>query len=635
MQSKYENLSVEELEKLVRYHNRLYFVEKRPEISDQEFDILVETLRKKAPNSKVLNEIGSDLTEEGIKIRHQVPMLSLDKAYDEETMANWASKIEGEIIVSPKIDGNAISIRYDSSGNLYVAATRGNGIEGEVVTENIKMVDAIPKKVSTPNVEVRGEIYMPLSVFNKYFAGEFANPRNLAAGAIKQKDPTKTKGYRLSFMGYDLLGTDAKTEAEKMHILKKEGIPTVEWRLIGKNEIQKAFEYFFSKREAYDFETDGVVFKANNVSEQTRLGVTAHHPRYAIAYKFQGDSGETTLVDVEWSVARTGVITPVGVVEPVELSGATVTRASLHNVGLMRKMNLTKGARVLITRRGGVIPNIERVTKDGKGAIEVPSRCPSCGSPTEERDEFLYCTNPKGCAEKIVSELEHFIKVIECDGFGKKLIERLYESGLVAEPADFYRLKAEDLVKLERMGAKLAEKLIRNINAKRRLTLQVFLQSLGIRELGRHAASLLANKYKSIEGIMSAKVEDLASIHTIGSVIAESVVMGLKEKRHIISNLLKEVEIIEEERGNKLDGKKFLFTGTLKSMERKNAERLVVENGGVVASSMSRDVNYLVVGSAGGAGSKLAKAMELKEKGIPVNIVSEEEFLNMIGRKQE
>lgn len=629
---RYDEMEISELEKLVRRHNRLYFVEKMPEISDAEFDLLIETLKRRKPSSAVLNEIGSDLSEGAEKVRHAVPMLSLDKAYDEKTMKNWASKFKGGIVASPKIDGSAISLRYDGNGRLSVGATRGNGVEGELVTKNVMEVSDIPKKIPLKDVEVRGEVYMKLSVFRRY-AAEFANPRNLSAGAIKQKDPKKTAEYNLSFLGYDILGSGARTEIEKMRLLKEIGFAAVPWKLIKAEGIQETFEEFLAKRDSYDFETDGVVYKANDVSEQERLGSTAHHPRYSIAYKFQGDAGETTLIDIEWSVARTGVITPVGIVEPVELSGAMVSRASLHNYGMVKKMGLTKGARVLMMRRGGVIPNIEKVVKDGCEAIRAPKKCPSCGAETKLVEDFLYCTNPRACVKTRTRELEHFVKTIECDGFGRKLIHQLYDNNLVNDPSDFYRLTKDDLMRLERMGAVLADKLIRSINARREIPLEVFLRALGIEELGRHASEILASKYLTLDRIMKAEKEELSAIRTIGDVIAGRVVDGLKEKRGLIEKLLKEVRIVSrasDADGGPLRGRRFLFTGAMKSMERRAAAMLVEERGGKIAPSISKEVDYLVVGSEGGAGSKLEKAKKLVAAGAPIKIISEDEFLKML-----
>lgn len=625
-------MSVKELEAEVRKHNRLYFVEHKPVISDYEFDRLVEELKKKKPDSKILTELISDITPAAAKVTHEIPMLSLDKCYDEKTIRDWGAKFDGDVVASPKIDGCAVSIKYGSDGKIERAATRGDGIEGEDVTANIHYIKDIPKHIGIKNVEVRGEVYMPLSVFERY-KEEFANPRNLAAGAIKQKDPRKTGQYELSFLGYDLLGAKLKTETEKRNGLEKEKFPVVEWKKISKDRMQESFEHYFTKRDTYDFETDGVVFKADVVSEQDRLGSTAHHPRFAIAYKYQGESGTTKLKDVEWSVARTGVITPVAVVEPVMLSGVTVTRASLHNVGIMKKLGVTMGAKVLMMRRGGVIPNVEQVVKAGDKPVVIPKRCPSCGGRTELREDFLYCTNPSSCVKSKIAELEHYVKEVGIDGFGVKLITQLYANGIVTDPAEFYTLTIDDLLQLERMGETLATKLIKNIKDKSELSLEVFLRSLGIREVGKHVSKILS-EYKDIKKVMVLKEEELSSIHTIGEVIAHEVVAGLKNKKVLIDKLLKYVKIKKVEVKAKgkgpLAGKKVLFTGALVTMERKQAQEIVEEKGGEAAAGVSKELDYLVVGEGGGAGSKLDKTKKIIAEGGKTKILSEKEFLKLI-----
>ena len=629
----WDRMSAKELEAEVRRHNRLYFVEHRPEISDYDFDRLVEALRAKMPDSPALLEIPSDAAA-GAKVRHAVSMLSLDKCYDGKALADWAAKFDGEVVASPKIDGLAISIRYGKDGALVQAATRGDGVEGEEITANARAIKAIPASAGVGGVEIRGEVFMPLSVFSRY-RGEFANPRNLAAGAVKQKDPKRTADYSLSFFAYDLLGADAASEEEKYRMLEEMGFSVVEWKLLSKDEMQGGFEEFLSKRASYDFETDGVVFKANLVAEQRRLGATAHHPRYAIAYKFQGDSGTTTLLDVEWSVARTGVITPVAIVEPVELSGAMVRRASLHNAGIMKKLGVAKGAKVLMMRRGGVIPNLESVVEPGQGRIEIPKRCPSCNSPVRMEEDFLYCTAPESCVRMKIGELSHFVKTVGIDGFGEKILAALYDSGQVTDPAELYDLTVEELLPMERMGETLAAKLVANVAARRRIPLSLFLQGLGIRELGRHAAKILAG-FGSLERVRSLTEEELSEIHTIGPVIAGEVVRGLKDKSPLIEKLLERITVEEgeavSEKKGPLSGSSFLFTGKLLSMERGAAEELVEEKGGRAAQSVTKELDFLVVGDGGGAGSKLEKARKLSEKGGKVKVISEEEFLSMVGR---
>ncbi len=626
MKTAWEKRSIGELEEAVHRHNILYFVKHKPEIPDKEFDRLVETLKKKKPDSPVLAQIGKT-------VKHSTQMLSLDKCYNEEDLKRWADKFEGDVLVTPKIDGCAVALRYGAKGELTLAATRGSGVEGEIITPNAKYVKEIPQKIGLKNGEVRGEIYMPLSVFKK-FEETFANPRNLAAGAIKQKDPKKTGEYRLSFFAYDLLNANCKTEEEKRRFLKKEGFSLVDGKRIKKSEMQRVFEEYYEKQNTRDYETDGVVYKANSVIEQNDLGATAHHPRYAIAYKFQGDSGQTILRDIIWSVSRTGTITPVGMVDPVELSGASVKRVSLHNYGLAKKMGITIPAKVLMVRRGGVIPNIEKVI-EGKGKpLQAPKKCPSCGAPVELVDDFLYCTNPKKCAVSKIGELDHFVKVIGIDGFGRKHLEQLYESGLVKDSADFYTLKVEELLPLERMGETLTQKLVANIESRKKLPLDTFLQALGIPELGKHVAKILGG-FGNLDKIRKLNQEELAKIHTIGEKTAGMIVEGLKEKRPLMDALLKHVKM-EPPKGvgrllkGPLAGKSFLFTGSLVAMERPKAQELVESKGGTAASGISKNLDYLVVGGGGGAGSKLNKAKQLQQDGAKVRILSENEFIKML-----
>lgn len=626
----WDKLSIAELEKQVREHNRRYFVEHKPVISDYEFDRLVEALRTKAPKSKALQEIGSDLASARAEVRHLIPMLSLDKCYDDQTLDDWASKFKGDVVASPKIDGCAVALRYDANGELQIAATRGSGTVGENITPNVKFIKDIPKKIALKNVEIRGEVYMPLSVFDRYKA-EFANPRNLAAGAIKQKDPRKTGEYTINFWGYELLGSDAATEVEKRALLKKNHFPVVETVQVEHFDLHKVFQKILDHRDRYDFETDGVVYRINSIAEQERVGSTAHHPRYAIAYKFQGDSAKTRLEEVEWSVSRTGVITPVGIVAPVVLSGATVTRVSLHHAAMVKKWALGVGSEVVVMRRGGVIPHLESVITKGRHPVETPRKCPSCGAKVEMRDDFLYCTNPKGCLRTKLGELSHFVKTIDCDGFGEKILEQLYLSEFVVDAADLYALTVADLLTLERMGETLAEKLVRNIQAKRELPLATFLQALGIPELAHHTATILA-KLGSLETILKVTEDDLIAMHSIGPAISKSVVAGLSEKHDLIRRLLKHVTITAAPRAesHKLGGKSFLFTGTMLAMERKQAQAMVEKNGGVIVSGVSKTLNYLVLGDGGGAGSKLPKAEKLIKDGASLQVITEAQFLKML-----
>jgi DNA ligase (NAD+) len=630
-------MTVAELEKEVRRHNELYFKLAKPVISDEEFDRLVERLKELKPDSGILEEIGSDLSEaRGKKIEHTTLMLSLDKCYTTEDLLDWAAKLNGDVVASAKIDGLAIAIHYDDKGKLYLSETRGDGVKGDEITRNVLEIQDIPKKIAHGPLEVRGEVYMRESVFKK-FRTTFANPRNLAAGALKHKDPAKTREYNLNFFAYDALERDFSEEIEKINLLKKIGFTTVESFLVKNtpDDLKKAFERFLGKRGKADVELDGVVYKANLVSDQVRLGASAHHPRWAIAYKFQGDSGTTVLRDVEWSVSRTGAITPIGIIDPVKLSGATVSRVSLHNYGLMKKMGVSLGAKVLVMRRGGVIPNLEEVLEKTGRTVEAPKRCPSCGSATEIRDDFLYCTNEKGCRKTRLGELRHFVAVLEIEGFGGKMIEQLYDNGFVEDVPDFFTLTVDDLLSLERVGEILAKKLIDQIQAHRKIPLPLFLRSLGIPELAKHSSEILVKNFRNLEKIRRLTEEELSNIHTIGPVIAREVVRGLKEKSKTIDKLLKHVTLEEKTaaKGGKLSGKSFLFTGKMAAMERGEAEKKVESLGGEIAGGVTRDLDYLVIGSEGyqnrDKGNKWIKAESLIQKGAGIKIIPEEEFLEM------
>jgi DNA ligase (NAD+) len=455
------HFTADELEALIRRANVEYWDTHAPTLPDALYDQLVERLRRQRPDAAVLSVMGPSPASEpalaadeavllppgqrfGAGVIHKRPMLSLDKCYTEADLHAWAAKFTGEIVVMPKMDGLACSLRYDRKGKLVLAATRGSGTEGEDITANVLEIKAIPGALSTASeLEVRGELYMKLSEFAR-FKADHANPRNLAAGSIKQKDPSKSRAAHLSFFPYDVIGPDFADEREKFALLKTLGFAEIDHEFVPREQLQAAYERFARARAGLDYEIDGVVYRTSSVKEQGRLGLTGHHPRYAIAYKFQGDSGHTGLLDVLWSVSRTGVITPVAILEPVELSGAMIGRASLHNLNIFEALGLTQECRVEVTRRGGVIPNVERVIESGPHArpFALPSHCPACGSPVERKKkregEFLFCSKPKQCVQARLGELEHFAKVVDIQGFGPKVIAAAVDAGLLTTPADYY-----------------------------------------------------------------------------------------------------------------------------------------------------------------------------------------------------
>lgn len=626
--------SAARLEREIRQANELYWEKEAPSISDYDYDRLVVRLQELAPDAAVLDELGERAESLGAPVEHERPMLSLDKCYGEVDLNDWASKLEGDFIVMPKLDGIACSLRYDQRGRLRLAATRGTGLVGDDVTANARGIKDIPQEVSMPGVEVRGEVFMRLSVFERY-KDRFSNPRNLTAGAMKQKDAQKSADYGLSFAAYDAIGTGFATEVEKFDWLAAQGFPKMMLLVAERGNLQAAYEEFADKRATLDYEIDGVVFRANLGSEQERMGATARFPRWAMAYKFQGESGRTTLTDVEWSVSRTGAITPVAIIEPVQLSGAMVSRASLHHPGYVDKLGLSRGCEVLVSRRGGVIPNVEKVLKPGTDPLPAPEACPSCGQPTRWDADFLFCSKPEQCQAARVGELEHYCSVTELLGFGERLLTEAYQAHLIRSPVDLYTITSEQLQTLERVGEKLGDKLVAQVQAGRELPLATFLRALGIPELGAHVSGLLARQYGSLDAIRKLQVEELAQIHSIGEIIARHVVEGLQERSALIDALLTHLTLTVPKNVTSegpLKGLSFVFTGKLEVMDRKVAQEEVRKLGADTPSGVSAHLSYLVIGvEKGGAKSSKQKSAEKHiEKGAGLKVIDETAFLALL-----
>ncbi len=652
-----ETLSVDELAAAIREHDHRYWVLHAPRISDYEYDRLVRRLRELAPEHPQLLALGSDVAETGVlgdKVAHEQPMLSLDKCYELSELQRFGASFEGPAVVSPKIDGVALSLRYDAAGRLVRAVTRGDGQRGEDVTANARRVAAIVARLPDGNVEVRGEVYMPLSRFARH-ADTFANPRNLTAGTIKQKEGSAAQLPDLAFFAYDVRGLAVRTEWEKLAYLERVGFAVVPAERLERAEWQAGYERYLARRHALDYELDGVVYKADRLSEQERLGYTAHHPRFAIAYKFQGESGESTLRTVEWSVARTGAITPVALIDPVVLSGAEVSRCSLHNVGILRKLGLRLGDRVVAMRRGGVIPNVELSLGGGTVDVVPPVACPGCGGPTRLDGDFLTCEQREQCPAVRLALLGHYVKAAGIEGFGEKLLQSLVKSGLVETPDQLYRLKPHHLVPLERMGDILARKLVANIETARTLPLATFLQALGIEELGPTVAALLADRCGTLDAVLALSLADFerkkaakgdadgagTRFPGIGERIAAAIVTGLGARRPLIDALRQHVTVLgalppaaapsAAAAAQPFAGRSVVFTGTLETMDRKAAQQRVRGLGGHTPSDVSKDLHVLVVGGAGpGAGppsSKEKKAQKLVADGHPIEIVGEREFV--------
>ncbi len=574
-------------------------------------------------------------------------MLSLDKCYDEPTLTRWADKFTGRAMQTPKIDGVAAAFVYGDDGRLKVVATRGSGSHGEICTPNMRHVAGVPE-VAQPGLEVRGEVYMPLSVFHERFASRgFANPRNTAAGAIKQKDAAKTAEYGLKFFAYDVLNADPppETEEAKMQLLSKLGFsPPEGWRILDKEEMQAAYEAWERRRDDLDFEIDGVVFKVDDLSQQRGMGVTAHHPRWAIAYKVKTESRVAKLVQVLWSVSRTGAVTPVANIEPTSLSGVTVTRISLHNLGMVRKLGILADSTLRVTRRGGVIPYVEEVVAASGVPVEPPALCPECDTPTVEDGDHLKCPN-LDCRSRRIGVLEHYAKVIDVDGFGPAVLEQAYDRGILKDIDDFYTLSAQDLVPLERMGDKSARNLVAGVAARRRQPLRTFLVSIAIPEVGPTVAAVLERRFLSLDAVMAASEEDLAGVDGIGPIIAAHVAAAWQAREDRLARLLSHVTVVPFEPPPEADdadagpfaGQSFVFTGKLTRGDRKSAQASVRALGGDTPSGVTKDLTFLVVGDEGSPlfgggrkGSKIKKAEKLQESGAAVQVISETAFDDLV-----
>jgi DNA ligase (NAD+) len=606
--------SVQDLENLVAKHNALYWDLNAPEISDIEFDALVEQLRSLAPNSPVLSSLGENFAELGNEVSHSKPMLSLDKCYNEEDLIKW-SKSFSSLVYTPKIDGMACSIKYEN-GLLVQGATRGDGSKGEDITQNI--INIVPKQIAiTTSLEIRGELYMPVSIFETQ-KDVFANPRNAVAGMVKRKDGN-VQGIK--FLAYDLIGSDLNLFSDRLETLKTLGFETTPFFILNKDDNHQAgYDHILNIKDSLDYELDGVVFRANSNQEYENAGYTSHHPKGAMAYKFQGEFGTTKLLNVEWQVSRTGILTPVAIVQPVKLSGAMVGRISLHHAGMIKTKGLTLNADVLAIRRGGVIPHLEKVINAGDQEIQIPSNCPFCSSVTEQRDDFLYCT--ANCS--LSTKVSHYMERVGIEGIGNVWIEKLIESGLVNSFADLYRLKREDLLKIESVGETRADNWLSSITKSTRLSLDKFLSGLGIDSLGRKASEVLASQFKTLDVIKTLKTDDLEKIDGFGNVTAQDIVNGLKANESLINDLLQYIVIDNgSEKTGIFKGMSFLFTGTLTTLKRNDAEAKVLELGGNVASSVSKNLNYLVAGEK--AGSKLDKA-----NALGIKVITEQDFLNML-----
>jgi DNA ligase (NAD+) len=659
MKKKEAEEKIKKLRDEINYHNYKYYVENNPIISDYEYDLLLkklESLEQKHPElitpDSPTQRVGEQPIEGFETVEHKVPMLSLANTYTYDELREWDKRVKKhvldvEYVVEPKIDGASVALLY-ADGFFVRGATRGDGFKGDNITQNLKTIGSIPLKLGNntlKNIEVRGEVYMSLSGFKKYNKNQekkegivFANPRNAAAGSLRQLDPKIVAERPLDIFIYIISYSDKdlKTQEKSLEILKKAGfkINPLTKKVKDIDEVIKYCKTLEEKRENLDYEIDGAVVKVNSFAQQKLLGNTSKNPRWAISYKFAAKQSTTKLNDIAIQVGRTGTLTPVAVLEPVEVGGVTVSRATLHNFDELKRKDILVGDTVLIERSGDVIPQVVKSIKEKRTGSEkqkkVPKKCPVCGTEVvrPEGEVAIRCPN-KMCPARLKWRIKYFAArdAMDIDHLGGQTIDKLIDEGLIDNIADLYSLKKEDIFKLEGFKEKSAQNLINSIEKSKQQDLYRLIYGLGIRHVGKYAAQLLASEYGSIEKLINATEEELKQIDGLGDKSAEAIATFFATDANM--NLIKRLEEIgvktktEKKKNLALSGKKFLFTGGLSSMSRPEASDLVKQKGGIVASSISKDIDYVVSGEK--PGSKFEKAKKLNLK-----IINEKEFKRII-----
>ncbi|MEE3428480.1 MAG: NAD-dependent DNA ligase LigA [Ruminococcus sp.] len=648
----------EQLRKELKYHNDLYYNQDSPEIDDFTYDKMMrelEDLEAEFPElvteDSPTQKVGGQAGEKFSSVTHTVKMESLHDSFSFDEIKDFDRKVRKVIpnpkyVVEPKIDGLSVSVEY-RNGVLSRASTRGDGNVGEDITDNILTIKSLPHRIKDAPafLEVRGEVYMSFESFLNLTKRQeekeektFKNPRNAAAGSLRQKDSRITAERELDIFVFNIQQIEGKTltsHEQSLDYIRSLGIPTAFYKSFTDiDDVIEEIKKIGDNRGEYSFAIDGAVVKVDDFSAREELGSTAKFPRWAEAYKYPPEEKETTLLSVEINVGRTGVLTPVGNFEPVLLAGTTVSRATLHNIDFITEKGICIGDRVLIRKAGEIIPEVLSVVSHAENAepFEFPKLCPSCSSPVikEEGEAAVRCTNTD-CPAQLMRHLFHFVSrdAMDIDGLGPAVLEQLVEAELVKSPADLYRLKFEDILTLENKKEKSANNLINALEKSKDNELYRLVYALGIRHIGLKAAQLLCEKFPTVEDIMSADVEDVNSIDGFGGIMAESVVryFTLDSTKNLIDELkglgLKMTPSERKNDDGAFKGKTFVLTGTLPTMSRKEASKLIEDNGGKTSSSVSKKTDYVLAGEA--AGSKLTKAQSLG-----VTILSEEEFLNMI-----
>ncbi len=653
-----EIMRIYQLRELLDKYNYEYYVLDNPSVDDFEYDNLMNELLQlekqhpDIPNDvSPTNRVGGEALNSFEKVQHSVQMGSLQDVFSTEQLENFVSRTvdnDVEYVVEPKIDGLSVSLEY-INGEFSRGSTRGDGFVGENVTANLKTIMSIPLKLrdKIPFLEVRGEVYMPRNVFSSLVEQQeengdmpFKNPRNAAAGSLRQKDSKVVASRKLDIFVFNIQqieGVEITSHEQSLEFLKNQGFKVIDSYVKAKSftEIWNHVEYLGEMREKFSYDIDGVVVKVNNFTQRENLGNTSKFPKWAVAYKFPPVEKTTKLIDIELNVGRSGVITPVAIFEPILLAGTSVSRATLHNQEMISEKDIRIGDTILVRKAGDIIPEVVSSVQhlEDSSPYYLPKNCPICGHETVkfEDEVAIRCTNVR-CPAQFRRNVAHFASkgAMNIDGLGEAIVSQLIDNEIVIEITDIYRIDVDKLVNLDRFALKSAENLVNSIEKSKNSPLDRFIFALGIRHIGAAASKLLCEKFHNIENIMNANVTDFEEIDGFGKIMSENIYKTFQDedfRNQILQFKELGLSMKYEVKSNSslaFAGKKFVITGTLPSMKRDEAKTIIENNGGKVIGSVSKNTDFLLAGEA--AGSKLDKANELG-----VSVISEAELLNMIG----
>lgn len=661
MNIKEAKVLVEGLRKQINYHNKKYYEDDAPEIDDYDYDMMLrrlESIETQFPelitDDSPTQKVGGSAADKFKPVMHTVIMESLHDSFSHDELRDFDRKVKEQVndvkyVVEPKVDGLSVSVEY-IDGVFVRGSTRGDGVVGEDITENLRTIKSLPMHLTEeiPFLEVRGEVYMSnenfLSLVRDQELNEekpFKNPRNAAAGSLRQKDARITKKRNLDIVMFNIQQIDGKTlvgHKESLDYIKKLGfnVSPIYNTFDNIEDVISEIESLGNKREKFPFAIDGAVVKVDSFAQRNEIGSTAKFPKWAEAFKYPPEEKETKLLRIDVNVGRTGALTPTAVFKPIQLAGTTVSRAVLHNEDMIHEKDIRIGDTIIVRKAGEIIPEVVSVKQhnDDSTKFNMPSVCPSCGAQIikEEGEVVLRCTNTQ-CPAQLLRHLIHFVSrdAMDIEGLGPAVLEQLVDSGMISSPVDIYYLQKDKLISLERMGEKSADNLLNAVEKSKNKEFYRFIYALGIRHIGKGAAKLLVDTFPSLESIYSATVEDMANIDGFGTVMAQSVIdyFSIEQNKDLVKKLADcglNMKAEKEVRGDIFKGKTFVLTGTLPTYTRQQMTEMIESQGGKVSSSVSKKTDFVLAGED--AGSKLVKAQNLG-----VNIISEEEFLKMYNNK--